>query len=113
MTHFFDPASHAQFDAAKMTKADLARGAHLFLGLNCLEPGQSQQVHVHAGADKFYLVVSGKARITVGTETREVGPGTIAWCPAELPHGVESALERTVLLVGMAGTAKRPVTGEG
>jgi quercetin dioxygenase-like cupin family protein len=102
MSHFIDPSSRASFDTAKMTKADLARGEHLFLGLNCLEPGQSQKVHAHAGADKFYLVVSGKARITVGVETREVGPGTIAWCPADLPHGVESALERTVLLVGMA-----------
>ncbi len=101
-TRFIDPAALASFDATKMAKIDLARGAHLFLGLNCLEPGQSQKVHAHADADKFYLVVSGKARITVGVETREVGPGALAWCPAELPHGVEAALERTVMLVGMA-----------
>ena len=102
MTHFFDPAWLAQFDPARMTKIDLARGEHIFLGLNCLEPGQSQKVHAHAGADKFYLVVSGKARITVGAETREVGPGALVWCPADQPHGIEAAIERTVLVVGMA-----------
>lgn len=102
MSQFFEPTTRATFDAAKMTKADLARGDHLLLGLNCLEPGQSQRVHTHAGADKFYLVLSGKARITVGAETRVLGPGAVAWCPADLPHGVDEALERTVLLVGMA-----------
>lgn len=102
MTQFFDPAELATFGADKMAKVDLTRGEHIFLGLNCLEPGQSQKVHAHAGADKFYLVVSGKARITVGAETREVGPGALVWCPAEVLHGIEAAIERTVVLVGMA-----------
>lgn len=95
-------SSSAVFDSAKATKADLFRGEALFVGLNCFEPGQSQRIHVHAGADKFYLVVSGKARITVGAETREAGPGTVVWAPADVPHGVEEALERTVMVVGMA-----------
>jgi quercetin dioxygenase-like cupin family protein len=102
MNDFFDPASLATFDQAKMTKADLARGEHLFLGLNSLEPGQSQGVHTHAGADKFYLVVSGKARITVGTVTEVLGAGQVAWCAAGVPHGIAEALERTVVMVGMA-----------
>jgi quercetin dioxygenase-like cupin family protein len=93
-------ASRFNLDAA--TKADLFRGASLFLGLNCFEAGQTQRVHTHAGADKFYLVVSGRARMSVGSETREVGPGTVVWAPADVPHGVAQALERTVLLVGIA-----------
>ena len=89
------------FGPDNATKADLFRGQHLFVGLNCFEPGQSQKVHVHAGADKFYLVMTGKARMTVGAETREVGPGTVVWAPADLPHGVAQALERTVMLVAI------------
>ena len=100
LSNRFDAA--AAFDPAKATKADLFRRAALFVGLNCFEPGQSQKVHVHAGADKFYLVVTGKARMTVGEETREVGPGTVVWAPADLPHGVAQALERTVMLVAIA-----------
>lgn len=106
-TNFIDPASLAAFNAAKMAKSDVARGEHLFLGLNSLEPGQGQAVHTHAGADKFYLVVSGKARIRVGDEVRVSGAGAIAWCPADLPHGIEEALERTVVLVGMAPGPQR------
>jgi quercetin dioxygenase-like cupin family protein len=92
----------AEFSEEKATKADLFRGERLFVGLNCFEPGQSQRTHIHAGADKFYLVVSGRARMTVGGETREVGAGTVVWAPADLPHGVAEAVERTVLLVGIA-----------
>jgi quercetin dioxygenase-like cupin family protein len=38
----------------------------------------------------------------VGDETREVVPGMLVWAPANEPHGVVEALERTVMLVGMA-----------
>ena len=100
--HFHSIHAVAKFDAEKPTKADLFMGQRLFVGLNCFEPGQSQKVHVHAGADKFYLLVTGKARMTVGKETREVGPGTVVWAPANLPHGVAEALERTVMLVAIA-----------
>ncbi|MEP6688636.1 MAG: cupin domain-containing protein [Gemmatimonadales bacterium] len=92
----------AVFGPDKPGKADLFAGRQLFVGLNCFEAGQGQRIHIHAGADKFYLVVSGRARMTVGGETREAGPGMVIWAPADVPHGVAEALERTVLLVGIA-----------
>ena len=95
------PAQRAHFSSAKATKSDLFRGEHLFLGLNCFEPGQVQSTHLHRGADKFYLIVSGKARMTVGADQWIAGPGQLIWAPADLPHGVVEALERTVMLVGM------------
>ena len=103
MTDFFrDVMDGAVFDSTSAAKADLWAGERLFVGLNCFEPGQSQKVHAHAGADKFYYVCSGRARLVVGEETREVATGAIVWAPAGVPHGVEVALERTVLLVGIA-----------
>src|SRR3954467_12740049 len=102
MTDFFRAIDAAvKFDAGKATKADLFQGHFLFVGLNCFEPGQSQKIHVHGGSDKFYLVLSGKASMIVGEQSREVGAGTIVWAPANVPHGVERALERTVMLVAM------------
>jgi quercetin dioxygenase-like cupin family protein len=99
---FTSVAAQARFGPEKATKTDLFRGTHLFTGLNCFEPGQRQSVHVHENADKFYFLISGKARMTVGNETREVGAGGLVWAPAGLPHGVEEALERTVMLVAIA-----------
>lgn len=101
-TYFTAVTAHATFAEAKYTKADLARGAHLLAGLNCFEPGQSQAVHAHDGADKFYLVLEGKARMRVGAEEAVAGAGTLVWAPAGVPHGVVEALERCVMLVGMS-----------
>jgi quercetin dioxygenase-like cupin family protein len=100
--YFRSVESGASFSHEKAVKADLWAGERLFVGLNCFEPGQAQKVHAHAGADKFYYVCSGRARLTVGEETREVTAGDVVWAPADVPHGVETALERTVLLVGIA-----------
>ena len=86
MSSFFRPiADAAAFQPAKAAKADLFRGDQLFVGLNCFEPGQAQPAHTHAGADKFYLVISGKARMTVGAETRVAEAGTVVWAPADVP----------------------------
>jgi len=92
----------ATFSGDKGTKTDLFASGQMFVGLNCFEPGQSQKTHVHAGSDKFYLVVSGKARMAVGSDTREVGPGFVVWAPADVPHGVLHVMERTVMLVAIA-----------
>ena len=100
--HFLTPEDSANFHPARYAKADLVRGEHLFVGLNCFEPGQGQVVHTHAGADKFYLVLSGNARMIVGEETRDAVAGTLIWVPADVPHGVARAHERTVMLVGIA-----------
>ena len=99
---FTRAGERALFHPERMTKLDLARGETLFAGLNCFEPGQSQSVHVHGNADKFYLVLSGKARMTVGAVTDDADAGTLVWAPAGVPHGVAEVLERTVMLVAMA-----------
>jgi len=92
----------ARFSGTKMTKVDCFRSDRLLVGLNCFEPGQEQKLHTHAGADKFYLVVSGKASFVVGGRTIEARPGDLVLAPEGVPHGVERALERTVVLVAIA-----------
>ena len=99
---FRDLLATATFDSSSPSKRDLFQTERLFLGLNYLKQGQAQRVHVHQHADKFYLVVSGKARITVGTTTREVGPAGLAWAPAGVPHGIAEAVEDSIVLVTMS-----------
>jgi quercetin dioxygenase-like cupin family protein len=101
-TYFRPVADAAAFHASKPAKADLFHGGQLFVGLNCFEPGQTQTPHTHSGADKFYVLLSGKARMTVGAETRVAEAGTVVWAPADVAHGVDEALERTVMLVAIA-----------
>jgi quercetin dioxygenase-like cupin family protein len=89
--------------AEKFYKTTLFQAEHLMIGLNCLEPGQTQAVHDHAGQDKFYYVIEGMGQFTVGDEVSEVGPGHVVWAAAGVPHGVENrGSERLVILVGIA-----------
>jgi len=99
---FHDLLALAAFDPTAVQKLDTFRTERLFVGMNCVARGQTQRVHTHDGADKFYLVLRGKARIAVGAETRELGPGAIALAPAGVPHGIAEALEDAVILVAMA-----------
>jgi len=91
----------AVFRADKMAKVDCFRSERLLVGLNCFEPGQTQAVHAHAGADKFYVVLSGKANFVVGERTVVAGPGDLVLAPAGIPHGVARAETRTVVLVAI------------
>ena len=91
-----------RFLPEKMAKIDLFQSPRLLLGLNCLEPGQSQAAHAHENADKFYLVVRGQAEFTVGDSIVEAGTGEVVLCPAGTPHGIRRALARTTILVGIA-----------
>lgn len=73
------------------------------IGLNCLEANQTQNVHAHQGADKFYFVLEGRGHFTVGEEEHTVGVGSLVVAPAGVPHGVtNTGSERLSLLVAIA-----------
>ena len=103
MSNFLDYRDHTGVNPEKFFKSTLAESAQLLLGLNCLEPGQSQAAHTHAGQDKFYYVIEGVGDFTVGDEASQAGPGVTVWAPAGAPHGVANrGSTRLVLLVGIA-----------
>jgi len=92
----------ATFRPDAMTKVDCFRSHRLIVGLNCLEPGQAQAAHTHAGADKFYVVLRGKATFLIGEREVRAGPGDFIAAPAGIPHGIARAEERTIVLMAMA-----------
>ena len=103
MNNFLDYRDHTGAVPEKFFKSTLAESPRLLLGLNCLEPGQTQSAHTHADQDKYYFVIEGKGEFTVGAETRLAGPGVTVWAPAGAPHGVANRDSvRLVLLVGIA-----------
>ena len=109
---FLDTTAVRHFDADSLRKTPLFQTEHLFCDLYGLEPGQSQKLHAHAGATKFYFVLEGRPRITVAGEAREVPPGGLAFAGPGEPHGVDNpGGERAVLLVAMAPNPNRPASG--
>lgn len=73
------------------------------VGLNCLEPGQTQKTHAHEGADKFYFVLEGSGQFTVGDEEHAAASGSLIVAPSGVPHGVANkGSDRLSLLVAIA-----------
>jgi quercetin dioxygenase-like cupin family protein len=106
-THFLDWREHAGSQAEKFYKSTLWQGEHVMVGLNCLEPNQTQRTHAHSGADKFYFVLEGRGRFTVGEEEREAERGTLVIAPAGVEHGVVNTGDaRLSLLIAIAPGVK-------
>jgi mannose-6-phosphate isomerase-like protein (cupin superfamily) len=96
-------ASARRFAADRMQKVGLFASERFFLDLYCLEPGQAQKAHAHAGSDKVYLVVEGSGLFSVGGESRRLTEGESVFAPAGEPHGVENdSGARLTLLTLMA-----------
>ena len=103
MTNFAEYRSLVGSTSDTVFKSTLFQSPRLLLGLNCLEPGQTQKVHTHAGRDKFYFVLEGTGEFVVGEETRTCGEGHTIWAPADVEHGVtNTGTDRMVVLVGIA-----------
>lgn len=94
---------HVGSSEEKLYKTTLFRSDALLLGLNCLEPGQTQKPHDHADQDKFYYVVEGEGVFRIGENLKSAVAGEVIWAPAGMIHGVSNeANTRLTLLVGIA-----------
>ena len=108
MNTFADYRDHVGSLPDKQFKSTLFRSESPMLGLNCLSPGQEQHLHEHAGQDKFYFVVEGRAASSSAARRARLGRGHAVWAPAGVPHGVRNdGSERLVLLVGIAPFASQ------
>jgi mannose-6-phosphate isomerase-like protein (cupin superfamily) len=61
------------------------RERNMSAGLYALQPGELDPQKPHA-QDEIYLVVSGRAAITVGEESTQVARGSVVYVPAGVPH---------------------------
>ena len=70
----------------------------LSVGLYVLAVGQPDLQQPHA-EDEVYYVVSGRGKITVGDDVRDVRPGSIVFVAATVPHKFHDITEDLTLLV--------------
>ncbi len=83
-------AKLAAYSDEKMKKVSLFSTARVMNDLYCLEPGQKQKVHAHAGEDKLYYILEGAGSVTVGETESPIGAGQIVIAPAGEPHGLSN-----------------------
>lgn len=61
--------------------------AHLTTTLVEIDPGGAQRIHEHA-PEQVYFILDGTGEMSVGGETRTVGPGECVFVPSGYPHGI-------------------------
>lgn len=74
------------------------RERNMSVGLYALDAGAMDTQTPHA-QDEVYMVVSGRASITVGTETTEVARGSVVYVPAGVGHRFHHISEDLRVLV--------------
>jgi mannose-6-phosphate isomerase-like protein (cupin superfamily) len=84
--------------AADRRYQEFLRVPDLSAGLYVLEAGASDPQQPHE-QDELYYVVSGRAAITVGEEERPVGPNSLVFVAAGVPHRFHDITERLEVLV--------------
>lgn len=103
MDFFSDYRKHIGSNPERFFKSTIFQSARMLVGMDCLEPGQTQPAHLHAGRDKLYFVIEGQGHFQVGDQLHEGGPGTLIWAAADSVHAVENTgAERLVMLIAMA-----------
>ncbi len=80
---------------------EIARGRTASVGVYTLAAGAVDPQGVH-DADEVYHVLAGRARLRVDHEDRPVGPGSIVYVHAGVPHGFHATEQDLRVLVFFA-----------
>src|SRR5262245_40421283 len=99
------PADHAQWRADKMGKSTLFESTRLLVGLNAFEPGQSHDLHAHAGMDKMYYVLEGDGLFLLEGRALPMRAGDLLVAPDGVPHGVSNPGQRRLLVLAVLAPA--------
>jgi mannose-6-phosphate isomerase-like protein (cupin superfamily) len=94
-----------ELDDVEAARQAAGRAYHEFLsvpdlsgGLYVLEAGATDPQSPHT-EDELYVVMSGRARVTVGGDERDVRTGSLIFVGAGVPHRFHDIEERLVLVV--------------
>jgi quercetin dioxygenase-like cupin family protein len=77
-----------------------SNGANEFcVGIGQFSPGEVHPPHYHPDAAEFYVLTGGRARLIIGDEVREIGPGTAVYIPRGTRHGISNPYQEPALMV--------------
>ncbi len=88
-----------------MGKSTIYTSAHLMVGLNAFEPGQSHALHAHAGMDKAYMVVEGEGLFLLEGQELPMKAGDLLVAPDGVPHGVRNNSGGRLLVMAVLAPA--------
>ena len=73
-------------------------------------PGGTHHAHQHPDAEQAYYILEGKARVRLGDQTYEAGPGTVCYIPSGVEHQLWNIGDTTLvnLLIDVALDENEP-----
>ena len=89
----------AEYFPDSKVRVKLATGDNMQLIWAEFQPGGRYDLHSHA-REQFSLMISGRMKLTVGDETREIGPGEMWHAPSNVMHGGEILGDEPVVYSG-------------
>jgi len=84
-----------------------ANAQRLSLAEVVLEPGGQSREHHHRRTEEVYYLLQGQARLTLGRETRLVGPGDTIVIPTGTRHKIVNAGDTQVVMIVACAPAWR------
>jgi mannose-6-phosphate isomerase-like protein (cupin superfamily) len=95
------------FDGGRNTSSP---SRELFVGLDTYAPGGITPEHVHPDREKVFVVLEGRARMTVGSESRTLDPGGVAFVPVNASHGFENVGDADLRIMQVIAWLESPRT---
>jgi quercetin dioxygenase-like cupin family protein len=89
-----------------MAKATLFESPRLLVGLNAFEPGQSHELHAHAGMDKMYQVLDGEGLFLLEGRELPMHAGDLLIAPEGVPHGIRNTSDGRLLVLAVLAPAR-------
>jgi len=91
--------------------AQIVTGEHMHLIRAVYPPGAVYEMHSHPH-EQFSLLLEGRLRLTVGTETRDIGPGDAWYAPGDVPHGGLVLGDESAVFIDVYSPATTWIMGE-
>lgn len=75
-----------------------------FLASASLDRGKTIETHVDP-MEEIYFIMRGEGEMTVGGDSRRVGPGDAVWIPAGSPHALINTGKEEIFILVVASPA--------
>ena len=83
----------------RKVRVKIANGDNMQLVWAEFQPGERYELHSHPDREQFSFMISGRMKMTVGDETREIGPGEMWHAAVNVVHGGEMIGDEPVVFV--------------
>jgi mannose-6-phosphate isomerase-like protein (cupin superfamily) len=82
----YSPANHTGTRNRRLIGSENVGAKNLEVLLGVIERGHGALPHAHPGIEQACYILEGRARVEVGGQSRELGPGECCFFPASVQH---------------------------